>query len=217
VKWNILPHLKGHWSTEKVFQINISGDMPSIWVATILKKFLVVCLKDTILKCSFYRCKNLVTCGPGPQINMIPGAGPNFLICRYAHAQFEWCAVCHLVITLLLAAATGSVRPPTFRLRSAPPQERPVKTFIPVFFRLICGLPQAFYRDMRSATIVIMGGKWLKFHLYSACEFSKIVAFKGMIRKFLYIVAVHIEGLGILPYAYYTQFFRVSVPLREWW
>jgi hypothetical protein len=27
------------------------------------------------------------------------------------------------------------------------------------FIRVICGLPQAFYRDLRPATIVIVGGK----------------------------------------------------------
>jgi hypothetical protein len=56
---------------------------------------------------------------------------------------------------------------------------------------------------LRLATIVVRGEEW-NFDLYSEDEiltyivkvnFWKIVAFKGMIRKFLNMVAVHIEGM----------------------
>jgi hypothetical protein len=36
-----------------------------------------------------------------------------------------------------------------------------------------------------------------------------------MIRKFLNVIAAHIEGLRYPPYAYMTHFFRVNVPLRR--
>jgi hypothetical protein len=55
-----------------------------------------------------------------------------------------------------------------------------------VFFQLICGLPEAFYRDLWSATIVIGRGIYVV-----NMNFSKIIAFKEIIRKFLNMVAVH--------------------------
>jgi hypothetical protein len=55
--------------------------------------------------------------------------------------------------------AKGTVSPPIFRLWSAPPKEVADKNVQHEVFRMICGLPQAFYRDLRPATIVIMGGK----------------------------------------------------------
>jgi hypothetical protein len=97
--------------------------------------------------------KNLFTCGPGPQINLIPGAGHNFLIyIRYAHARFEWYAVCHLV-KIRLAAAMGSVNPPTFLALVCSPTGEAGKNVQTCFFSVDLGLPQAFNRDMWSATI----------------------------------------------------------------
>jgi hypothetical protein len=40
---------------------------------------------------------------------------------------------------------------------------------------------------------------------------SKIIAFKGTIRQFLNMVAVHIEGHR---HSYFKYFFRVNVPLK---
>jgi hypothetical protein len=45
--------------------------------------------------------------------------------------------------------------------------------------------------------------------------FAKILAFKETIRKFLNIVAVHIEGSGNPPFACIEHIFRVSVPLHS--
>jgi hypothetical protein len=43
----------------------------------------------------------LFTGGPGPQINLIPDVGLDFLIdILYAHARFYWCAVCYLEIII---------------------------------------------------------------------------------------------------------------------
>jgi hypothetical protein len=50
--------------------------------------------------------------------------------------------------------------------------------------QVICGPPPAFYRDLLPATNVIMGAKD-KFYIYIVyVNFSKIVAFKGKIRKY---------------------------------
>jgi hypothetical protein len=45
-------------------------------------------------------------------------------------------------------------------------------------------------------------------------NFLKIVTFKRTIRKFLNMLAVHIEGTKHPPYAYLTHFFHVNVPLN---
>jgi hypothetical protein len=45
-------------------------------------------------------------------------------------------------------------------------------------------------------------------------NFSKIVAFRGTIRKFSNMLAVHIEGSRPSPYASLKHFFRVSVLLK---
>jgi hypothetical protein len=77
-------------------------------------------------------------------------------------------------------------------------------------------LPQAFSIDLRLATIIysIVGGQMINsIHIVSV-NFSKIVAYKGTIRKYLNVVAAHIEGLGNPPSAYLTHFFRVNVSLR---
>jgi hypothetical protein len=96
--------------------------------------------------CSLYRCKNLLTNGPGPHNNFIPGAGPIFFICFwYAHARFYFYAICSLEKRICLTAVKGTVSPSIFRLRSAPPQERQEKTYKTVFFILICSLPQVFF------------------------------------------------------------------------
>jgi hypothetical protein len=75
--------------------------------------------------------------------------------------------------------------------------------------------PQAFSRDLRPATIVYTVGQMKNFYLCSECDFFKLVTFKGTIRKFLNVVAAHIEGLRYPPYAYLTRSFRVNVPLTE--
>jgi hypothetical protein len=60
----------------------------------------------------------------------------------------------------------------------------------------MCGLPQAFYRDLRLATIIYTGGHRIKKSIYIVHEnFSKILALKGRIRNFLNVVAAHIEGI----------------------
>jgi hypothetical protein len=46
-------------------------------------------------------------------------------------------------------------------------------------------------------------------------NFSKIVAFKGTMRKFLYVVAENIEGWRYPPYAYLPYIFRVNAPLMK--
>jgi hypothetical protein len=149
-------------------------------------------------------------------MNLIPGAGLIFLIhFLYAHARFQLYSVCSLEKNMCLAAATGTVSPPIFRLRSAHPQKRQIKTYIPVF-RVMCGRPQAFYRDLRSATIVVYGGQRIKFlFIIANVNFSKIVAFKGTIRKFLNTAAVHIEGLRHPPMCLFDTLSCVSVPLLE--
>jgi hypothetical protein len=43
-------------------------------------------------------------------------------------------------------------------------------------------------------------------------SFSTILAFKGTIRKFLNVVAAHIEGQRYPPYAYFTHFFLGQCP-----
>jgi hypothetical protein len=79
---------------------------------------------------------------------------------------------------LTIAAGTGTVRPQICCLLSAPPQERQVEKYKPVFsgdVRPATG----FSRNLWRVTIVYSGGQ--RKNLY----FSKIVAFKGMVRKFL--------------------------------
>jgi hypothetical protein len=44
--------------------------------------------------------------------------------------------------------------------------------------------------------------------------FSKILAFEGTIRKFLNMVAVHIEGSMHPPICLFETLFRVSVPVK---
>jgi hypothetical protein len=115
---------------------------------------------------------------------------------------------------MCLAAATGTVSPPIFRLRSAHPQKRQIKTYRPVF-RVMCGRPQAFYRDLRSATIVVYGGQRIKFlFIIANVNFSKIVAFKGTIRKFLNTAAVHIEGLRHPPMCLFDTLFLCKCPFN---
>jgi hypothetical protein len=68
---------------------------------TYKKKFLIVRLKASILTAKLSRCKNLHTYGPGPQINLIPGAGLIFFTnLRYAlhnaHVRFYLYVVCSL-------------------------------------------------------------------------------------------------------------------------
>jgi hypothetical protein len=46
-------------------------------------------------------------------------------------------------------------------------------------------------------------------------NFKKIVAFKGTIREFLNMVAVHIEDSRHLPISLFETFFRVSVSLNS--
>jgi hypothetical protein len=63
-------------------------------------------------------------------------------------------------------------------------------------FLVTYGLPQDISRDLRPATIVYnrdIGKRWI----IANVNFSKIVAFEGMIRIFFYVVAAHFEGLGI--------------------
>jgi hypothetical protein len=90
------------------------------------------------------------------------------------------------------AAATGTVRPPIFHLRSVPHRRGRSKS-TNRFFLLICGLPQAFSIHLRSATIVYIGGAKDKINIYIVnVIFLKIVV---LIRKFLNVGAAHIEGL----------------------
>jgi hypothetical protein len=75
--------LKGTLARKSVSNKHIGGAPPYAFNMNRnynLKKFLIVRLTTTILAASFHRCKNLFTCGPGPQINLIPGAWLNFLI-----------------------------------------------------------------------------------------------------------------------------------------
>jgi hypothetical protein len=84
----------------------------------------------------------------------------------------------------------------------------------PGFFRVICGLPQAFYKDMRPATFFIVGAKDLIYFYLVNVNFSKIVAFKGTIRIFLNMVAVHIEGLKHPPICLFDTLFSFQCPFN---
>jgi hypothetical protein len=112
---------------------------------------------------------------------------------------FSWCAVCHLWITIWLVAATATIRLPICCLRSAPHNERHIEMYKPVFL-VICGLSQAFSRDLRLVTIVYTEGQRIKFlFILLNVNFSNILALWGTIRTFLNVVAAHIEGLRYPP------------------
>jgi hypothetical protein len=176
--------------------------MTSICAATLIKKI------SDFLTASFYRCENLLTCCPGPQINFISGVWLNFLIYfRYAHARFSCTRSAPLEKAIWLAAATGTARPPIFRFWSASPHERQVKMYNPVFL-MICGVPQAFSRDLRSATNVCGAKDKISFHV----NFKKIITFKGTIRKILDVLAEHIECLRYPPICLFETLF-VSMSL----
>jgi hypothetical protein len=49
---------------------------------------------------------------------------------------------------------------------------------------------------------------------YIAGEFRKIVAFKGMIRNFFNMVAVHIEGLRVSPHMLNDTLFSCQCPYQ---
>jgi hypothetical protein len=68
--------------TTKVCQISIWGYVLCLQYEqlTYLKIFLSSLYRLRFLTVKFSRCKNLVTYGPGPQINLIPGAGLIFFI-----------------------------------------------------------------------------------------------------------------------------------------
>jgi hypothetical protein len=55
------------------------------------------------------------------------------------------------------------------------------------FFGVLCGMPQAFYRDLQPATIVIVGGQRMKFLFiqYSKCECFKNRSFLRDDKKIL--------------------------------
>jgi hypothetical protein len=80
-----------------VFQINILADALGLQYEPLLDLKISdrPCKSYDFKKCPVHRCANLFTCGPGPQINLIPDAGLNFLIdMRYAHARFlEMCGL----------------------------------------------------------------------------------------------------------------------------
>jgi hypothetical protein len=78
---------------------------------------------------------------------------------------------------------------------------------------VICVLPQAFFGDLRPATIEIVGPKdKISFYIVNV-NFSKIVAFKRDNKRiFFKMVAVHIEGLRHPPICLIDIRFRVSVP-----
>jgi hypothetical protein len=79
---------------------------------------------------------------------------------------------------------------------------------------VICGPPQAFYRSA-ACHHRNHGGAKDKLSIYTVnVNFSKIVAFKRTIRKFLNIVAVDIEGLRHPSSCLFDTLFRVSVPLK---
>jgi hypothetical protein len=71
---------------------------------------------------------------------------------------------------------------------------------------MICGLPRAFSRELRPATIVYSGGPKDQISIHKV-NFSQIVAHKETIRK-------NIVGRRYPPYAYLTHFSRVNVPLK---
>jgi hypothetical protein len=149
-------NIKGTLTRKKCFKETIWGFLSLQYELLLyLKIFWSSVSKLRSSAALFYRCTNLLTCGHGQQINVLPGAGLNFLAdIRYAHTRFKMCVVYHLQITILLEAAMGTLLPPIFHLRSAPPQERKVKMYKLVFFwwyatchRLfteICGLPPKF-------------------------------------------------------------------------
>jgi hypothetical protein len=117
-----------------------------------------------------------------------------------------------LEITIWLVAATGTGGPSIFHLRSAPPQKRQVKMYKLVFFWWSAACHRLFPEIFGLPPKLIMGSKGWTFIYIVKGNFSKIVYFKGTIRKFLNMVAAHIEGLRH-PHAYLTHFFHVNVPL----
>jgi hypothetical protein len=100
----LIQRLKGHWH-QKVTQINISGDALGLPYEHILYlKIVCSSIFKWFLTASSYGCKNLFTCGHGPQINFIPRRGSTFWLISgmpNANARFLWCAVCSLEITIL--------------------------------------------------------------------------------------------------------------------
>jgi hypothetical protein len=93
-----------------------------------------------------------------------------------------------------------TISPPHFHPRSAPPQERQIK-HTNRFFPVIRGLPQVF-------------SVYLFTDLYGKGEFlKKKLALKGMIRKFLNMVEVHIDGLRHPNICLFVTLLCVSVPL----
>jgi hypothetical protein len=121
--------------------------MPSIWTAHVrIKNFLDPPLKSYIWfkQRYFSRCENSLAFCPGPDLNLMPGAGLNFLThFRQAHAWFKLYAVCSLENILLTSGCHVYSKPANFlpppchsttmgRPRLAPPQERQVDTHKPV-------------------------------------------------------------------------------------
>jgi hypothetical protein len=88
-------------------------------------------------------------------------------------------------MTILLAAATGTVKPPIFRLLSAPLQERQVNMYKPVFYGDLRSATQAFPEICGLPPSSIDGDKCKMSIFIVNVNFSKIVAFKGTIKIFL--------------------------------
>jgi hypothetical protein len=170
-------NLKGHWH-EKGVSNNALGLQyePQLY----LKHFLSSVSKLRFVIASFYLC----TCGPGPQIKLKPGAWLNFLI-LYPVCPRPILMVCGLPpgYCNLTSGCHGDSKTANFSPRVCSPTGeagRNVQTgfflWSAVWHRLfpdICGLPPSS----------IVGGKGYKFFDAVSLNFSKIVAFRGTIRK----------------------------------
>jgi hypothetical protein len=102
--------------------------------------------------------------GPGPQMNFIPGAWLNFLIhFRYAHARFQLYPVCYPGKSNLTSSCHRDSKTANFSFPVCSPTGEAGKNVQTGFFLVICGLSQAFFRDLRSATIIYSGVQRIKF------------------------------------------------------
>jgi hypothetical protein len=88
-----------------------------------------------------------------------------------AHARFQLHPVCSPGESNLTSGCHEDSKTADFSLPVCSPHEWQVKMYKPVFFLVICGVPQAFSRDLQSATIVCSGVQRINFDSYSECEF----------------------------------------------
>jgi hypothetical protein len=202
--------------TKKGFQINIGGDTLCLQYERLmnLKRFWSCFSKPRFFTASFPGCKNLLIYNPRPQMNLIPGAWLIFMIhFRYAHPTPDFSCIRSAPWRKQFDKRLPREQY-AFFASSAPHTGEADKNVQTGFsrwsavchrsFPLICGLlPLSFVGAKDDFSIDKV-----------KVNFWKITSFKGMIRKFLNMVAVHIEGIRHPLICLFDTLFSIQCPFK---